>query len=120
MVLSISYIGYVALVLLALRYTNVAIAFETIVAGLILLIVNYMFIKSILTKQQKEINIAENLKQTYLKYTSILLPLLIVGVVFTFMNWTAISSIGMVIFWGLIIMFIYNYIIANCLLSDRK
>ena len=119
-VLSISYIGYVALVLLALRYTNVAIAFETIVAGLILLIVNYMFIKSILTKQQKEINIAENLKQTYLKYTSILLPLLIVGVVFTFMNWTAISSIGMVIFWGLIIMFIYNYIIANCLLSDRK
>lgn len=119
-VLSISYIGYVALVLLALRYTNVAIAFETIVASLILLIVNYMFIKSILTKQQKEINIAENLKQTYLKYTSILLPLLIVGVVFTFMNWTAISSIGMVIFWGLIIMFIYNYIIANCLLSDRK
>lgn len=120
MVLSISYIGYVALVLLALRYTNVSIAFETIVASLILLIVNYMFIKSILTKQQKEINVAENLKQTYLKYTSILFPLLIVGVVFTFMNWTAISSIGMVMFWGLIIMFIYNYIITKCLLSDRK
>lgn len=118
--LSISYIGYIALVLLALRYTNVTIAFETIVASLILLIVNYMFIKNILAKQQKETNIVENLKQTYIKYASILLPLLIIGVVFAFINWTAISSIGMVIFWGLIIMFIYNYIITKCLLSDRK
>lgn len=118
--LSISYIGYIALVLLVLRYTNVMIAFETIVASLILLIVNYMFIKSILSKQQKEGNVTEALKQTYMKYVSILLPLLIVAVVFTFMNWTAISSIGMVIFWGLIIMFIYNYIITKCLLSDRK
>ncbi len=119
-VLSISYIGYVALVLLVLRYTNVSIAFETIVAGLILLIVNYMFIKSILDKQQKEGNITETLKQTYIKYVSILFPILIVAVVFTFINWIAISSIGMVMFWGLIIMFIYNYIITNCLLSDRK
>lgn len=118
--LSISYIGYIALVLLILRYTNVTIAFETIVASLILLIVNYMFIKNILGKQQKEMNIAQNIKQTYIKYTSILLPLLIIGVVFAFINWTAISSIGMVIFWGLIIMFIYNYIITKCLLSDRK
>lgn len=118
--LSISYIGYIALVLLALRYTNVTIAFETIVASLILLIVNYMFIKNILGKQQKEMNLIENIKQTYIKYTSILLPLLIIGVVFAFINWTAISSIGMVIFWGLIIMFIYNYIITKCLLSDRK
>lgn len=118
--LSISYIGYIALVLLVLRYTNVMIAFETIVASLILLIVNYMFIKSILSKQQKEGNVTEALKQTYMKYVSILLPLLIVAVVFTFINWTAISSIGMVMFWGLIIMFIYNYIITKCLLSDRK
>lgn len=119
-VLSISYICYIALVLLVLRYTNVTIAFETIVASLILLIVNYMFIKNILAKQQKEMNLTENIKQTYIKYASILLPLLIIGIVFTFINWTAISSIGMVIFWGLIIMFIYNYIITKCLLSDRK
>ena len=119
-VLSISYIGYMALVLLVLRYTNVTIAFETIVASLVLLIVNYMFIKNILSKQQKETNIAENLKQTYIKYTSILLPLLIVGIVFTFINWTAISSIGTLIFWALIIILIYNYIITKCLLSDRK
>lgn len=118
--LSISYIGYIALVLLVLRYTNVMIAFETIVASLVLLIVNYMFIKSILSKQQKEGNVTEVLKQTYMKYVSILLPILIVAIVFTFINWTAISSIGMVIFWGLIIMFIYNYIITKCLLSDRK
>lgn len=118
--LSISYIGYIALVLLVLRYTNVMIAFETIVASLILLIVNYMFIKSILGKQQKEGNVTEAIKQTYMRYVSILLPILIVAVVFTFINWTAISSIGMVMFWGLIIMFIYNYIITKCLLSDRK
>lgn len=120
MVLSISYIGYIALVSLILRYTNVPIAFETIVAGLVLLIVNYMFINNILSAQKKGLNIAEILKQTYIKYTSILLPLLIVGVVFTFINWTAISSIGMVMFWGLVIMFIYNFIITKCLLSDRK
>lgn len=118
--LSISYIGYIALVLLTLRYTNVPIAFETIVVAIVLLVVNYMFIKSILTKQQKEQNINEILKQTYIKYTSIVLPLLIIGVVFAFINWTVISSMGMVMFWGLIIMFIYNYITTKCLLSDRK
>lgn len=118
--LGISYLGYIGLVLLALRYTNVPIAFETIVAYIILLIVNYMFINNILNKQKKESNIIETLKQTYIKYTSIVIPILIISIVFTFIKWTVISAIGMAMFWGLIIMFIYNYIITKCLLSDRK
>lgn len=118
--LGISYLGYIGLVLLALRYTNVPIAFETIVAYIILLIVNYMFINNILNKQKKESNIIETLKQTYIKYTSIVIPILIISIVFTFIKWTVISAIGMAMFWGLIIMFIYNYIIVKCLLSDRK
>lgn len=118
--LSISYLGYIALVLLALRYTNVPIAFETIVAGLVLLIVNYMFINNILSKQKKGLNIAENLKQSYIKYVSIIIPILIVAVVFTFTKWAVISTIGMTMFWGIIIMFIYNYLTVKCLLSDRK
>ena len=118
--LSISYIGYIAIVLLAIRYTNVPIAFETIATALILLVVNYMFTNNLLSKQQKEGNIEEALKQTYIKYVSIVLPLLVIAVVFAFTNWISISSMGMTMFWGLVIMFIYNYIITKCLLSDRK
>lgn len=114
--LSVSYIGYIALLLIALRYTNVVVSLEAIAGFVVLLIANYMFTKYILKNNSNKKGI---IKQTYIKYTFILLPLLLISIVFTFMKWIPIASIGMVMFWGLIIMFIYNYIVTNGLLSDK-
>lgn len=118
--LSISFIGYIAILLITLRYTNVVISLEAIVAMIALLIANYMFIKTILNKSQNnELSKKDIIKQTYIRYASILLPLLIIASVFTFIKWLPIASIGMIMFWGLIIGFVYNYLVMNILLDEK-
>lgn len=118
--LSISFIGYIAILLITLRYTNVVISLEAIVAMIALLIANYMFIKTILNKSQNnELSKKDIIKQTYIRYASILLPLLIIASVFTFIKWLPVASIGMIMFWGLIIGFVYNYLLMNILLDEK-
>ncbi len=117
--LSISYVGYMALLLIVLRYTNVMLSIDAICAFITLLFANYIFIKYALKGISKGINKKELVKQTYLRYISILIPVLLMSIVFTFMKWIPVASIGMVLFWGLIVMFIYNYIAINVLLKDK-
>ena len=117
--LSISYIGYIALLLIVLRYTNVMLSVDAMVGFITLLVLNYIFIKYVLNSLSKNINKKEIVKQTYLRYISILFPILIMGIIFTFIKWVQVASLGMVLFWGIIVMFIYNYIIMNVLLDDK-
>ncbi len=117
--LSISYIGYIALLLIVLRYTNVMISIDSICGFITLLFANYMFVKYALKGISKGMNKKELVKQTYIRYTSILFPVLLIGIVFTFMKWVPVASLGMLLFWGLIAMFIYNYITINILLEDK-
>ena len=108
-----------ALLLIVLRYTNVMLSIDAICAFITLLFANYIFIKYALKGISKGINKKELVKQTYLRYISILIPVLLMSIVFTFMKWIPVASIGMVLFWGLIVMFIYNYIAINVLLKDK-
>ena len=117
--LSISYIGYIALLLIVLRYTNVMLSIDSIAGFVVLLIANYMFIQYVLNGLSKNINKKELLKLTYLRYIYILLPILLIGIVFTFINWIQIASLGMVLFWGIIVMLIYNYITINVLIDGK-
>lgn len=119
LLLSISYIGYVAFLLITIRYTNVVISLESIIIIIALLAINYMFITYILKKlQEKELSIGEVIIKTYVRYTSILVPILLMAIAFSFVTWLPVASIGMVMFWGLIIMFIYNYIVITALLKQ--
>lgn len=116
---SISYIGYIAFTLITFRYTNVIISVEALIVMTILLAINYVLITYILNKlKENEIDKKQIINKAYIKYTSILIPILLMGIAFTFVKWTQIASIGMAIFWGLIIMFIYNYIVMNILMED--
>lgn len=117
--LSISYIGYIAVLLMVLRYTNVMLSIDAIVGFITLLFANYMFIEYVLKGRTKGMNKKELVKQTYLRYTSILFPILLIGIIFTFIKWIQVASLGMVLFWGIIVMFIYNYITINVLLDDK-
>lgn len=116
---SIAYIGFVAVYLLVLRYTNVIISLEGIMGIVIVLISNYLFNNYILKKLVKtEETLEQIIKQAFIKHIWVLLPLLIIAITFTFMNWTQVASIGMVMFWGLVLIFIYNYIITKTLLDS--
>lgn len=115
----ISHIGFIALLLLTLRYTNVIISLEAIVAFIAINIVNLYLLNCILNKY-KTLNIKEAIKEAYVTTINLVIPLLIIGVTFTFANWTAISSIGNVMFWGLLLIVIYNYVITQLLIKKDE
>ncbi len=118
---TISYFGFVAITLLAIRYANVVISLEAIVAVIFLLIASYIIFTYTLKQfAKKDANQFDIIKETYKRYASILAPTLIMGVVFTFMNWLPISSIGMNLFWGITILVIYYYMVVRLLFDVQE
>lgn len=118
---ALSFIGFIGALLLIIRYANVIISLEAIVAILTILVVNFCFINYILKKKKEDkLHIKEIINQAYTRYVWIFIPLLIIAIVFTFMSWIPITSIGMVMFWGLVIFAIYNLIITRTLLLNSS
>ncbi|MBO5479350.1 MAG: hypothetical protein J6A04_06675 [Clostridia bacterium] len=118
---TISYIGWLAITLLVIRYANVSISLETILAIITLLICNYLILQYTL-KQFTKKGESKNgiINKTYKRYASIFAPIAILSVVFTFINWLSISSIGMVLFWGMTILTVYDYIVMKILFEIKE
>lgn len=121
----ISYIGLSALYLLVIRYTNVIISIQGIFGIGIVLILNYIFINKILLKLKKvndkpskqEMNTA--IKEAYKEFFVKIIPICIATIVFCFTTWETISSFGMVMFWGITLIALYNYVITNTILKIK-
>lgn len=109
---AISYIGFTALFLLILRYTNVVISIEGIFGIGMILVLNYIFLHQLLAK--------ENKKEVYKKYFITILPIIIMVIAFCFIKWIPIASFGMVMFWGILLIAIYNAIVTNNLLKIKE
>ena len=108
-------IGYTALLLLTLRYTNVVISLEGIVGILVGIILNYMFIYFAFK------NVEENfVKDIMAKFAVRLIPIYIIAIVFTFNRLANIASLGMTLVWGLIILYVYNLIFTQVTLKEIK
>lgn len=117
---AIAYVGTIGLVALLLRYVNVIISFETIAAFYALLIANFSFIQFILKQMEKEkISVDEAMKKAVKAKLNIIIIFTIIAVVFTFMNWLPVFSIGMVMFWGMIAMVTCNYFFTRNLLQEN-
>ena len=104
-------IGFTAVLLLAIRYGNVEISLAGIFAIAIAVIVEYIVTGLILNeyskKCEKEILI-KNIKHLMGKIAICLIPVVVTAVTFALINWEEIASIGMILFWAIIIMIIYN------------
>lgn len=115
----ISYIGYVAVFLIIIRYTNLIITIEGICGILISAVLNYILLLYILqTLEKTEKNIVvykEKFDKTILSTIWIFLPTLILGIVLCFATWLPAFSFGTILFWGLLIMAIYNIVITKIL-----
>lgn len=102
----ISIIGYVALLLLAIRYANVEVSIAGIIEILFSTLINYMLVVSMLKE--------EKINNAIKKYSLILIPTLVIAIAFTFAN----IAVGTVLFWGIAIAMLYNISITNLLLRD--
>ena len=115
----ISFIGMIAIFLLLIRYANVYIAMESIVAFIGLIIIN-TYINWLILKNNKENKIFPSILNAYKKSAKITILVLVVTVILCFIPWTPISNIGMLLFWGLISMIIATFAITLPILKESK
>ena len=88
-----------------LRYTNVNITLNSLIAFIAVIAINYVFsIKLLSAGNDSKAVFANTIKELYL----MIIPVCIIAIIFTFMSSLVISSVGMVLFWGLFIQAVYN------------
>ncbi len=107
----ISYIGFISVFSIVLRYTNVVLSIEGFLAIAVILILNYILVTKIVKAKQEKI---------YQGFFIEIIPIIITAITFCFINWMPISSFGMVMFWGIVLIMAYNAIVTNNLLKIQK
>ncbi len=117
---SISCIGFIALLSLLLRYTNVSISIEGIGAIILVILINLKLNQMILSKIKKMDFVNEATLSTYKDLFLKLVPIMIITLVFCFSGWSNLSSFGMIMFWGFILIAVYNACITKTLLKLRE
>ena len=117
---SISFIGFIALTSLLLRYTNVIISIEGIGALLLTIIINLKLNQMILSKTKTMDVVSEATKASYKELFTSIIPIIIITIVFCFSGWTSLSSFGMIMFWGLALIAVYNIVVTKTLLKLKE
>lgn len=112
---SVLQIGYIALLLLTLRYTNVKITIEGIGGILIASILNYIYLHIAF----KNINL-NFVKDVTAKFALKLIPVYIIAVILSFNSIANIYSLGMTLVWGIIVMYLYNLSLTQIALKTLK
>lgn len=111
----IANIGYVALLLILVRYTNLFVTIDGIIGVFVTIVLSYCTSIYLLNKMQKA---TITYKDVMLKMLMVLIPALIIGITLCFANWMPIYSFGGTIFWGVLLTFIYHIVITRNLLTD--
>ena len=117
-VVAISLIGYIATLLLVLRYTNVILTLDGLIAIVVSIVLNYILLNMLSRKLAVSAERKVVFLDTMRKYFINIIPIIIVAIVFTVNNWLAIFSFGMVLFWGLVVTAIYQFIITRTLMLE--
>lgn len=110
LLLMISQIGFIASLLIIIRYTNVVLSIQGILAIVISSIMSYIFLMKLLKLNQTE---EKAFHKTVFEYLTIYVPALVISFVFSFMKYLPIASFGMVMFYAIMLMIIYHGIITR-------
>ena len=119
---AISYIGLIAILMLLIRYANVVIAIEGLFGIALILVLEYLFVNKLLnkiTKESEDVSINKQLKEIYKEFITRIIPIAIAIITFCFMKWIPVSSFGMIMFWGISLILIYNFTIIGSLLKIK-
>ncbi len=114
-------IGYLALISLAVRYTNVIISISSIITVLLVIIINFGFMYKFLSELKNDQNAKKAYSKTLKSLYLVIMPVAIIAFVFSFMQNVSIIGIGMMLFWSLIIQVLYNTIFTRTVyvLNDK-
>ena len=117
---SVSCVGFIALLSLLLRYTNVIISIEGIGAIILIILIDLKLSQMILNKTKILDVVNEAVISSYKELFLKLVPIMIISIVFCFSGWTNLSSFGMIMFWGFVLIAVYNIIVTKTLLKLRE
>ena len=112
----LSHVGINALILLAVRYTNVELGLGGLIALGLVQLINYILLVMML-KENKTIGTT---KKAIVKFAYRIIPAYIISIVFTFTNFLPTYSFGMTIFWAITIIFIYNSFVTRNLIENSE
>ena len=107
-------VGFLALLLLAIRYGKVTLTLTGIAGIAIATIIEYVITMLVIKQYNKdtdEATVNKNVKNVMSNSAKTIAPILIMSVIFALIKWEQIASIGMVLFWAILIMLVYNAII---------
>lgn len=107
-------VGFLALLLLAIRYGKVTLTLTGIAGIAIATIIEYVITMLVIKQYNKdtdEATVNQNVKNVMSNSAKTIAPILIMSVIFALIKWEQIASIGMVLFWAILIMVVYNAII---------
>lgn len=118
----ILFLGFTAIYLFVNRYANVPITVASICGFTFIEIFVAFFIDNLL-KKLKKYDINEDtpkgiLNKSILKSIFVMMPVLIISIVFAMFTWLPVSSLGMVLFWGILLYIIYSYTFGKTLLLN--
>lgn len=122
---SVSLVGYIATLLLILRYANVVLTMEGMIGIIVCIVLDYIFTVYLLSlvKQSQvktKSDASSAFKGALIKTLFIFIPVTITAVILCFASWLPIYSFGMVAFWGLLLIVLYNLIITRTLIVNNQ
>lgn len=104
-------VAYIAILSLVFRFTNVTMTLNALVAFISVVAINYVFgfklLNKLKEKQNRKVALKETIKEIYLS----IVPVCIIALIFTFMSSVVINSIGMTLFWGLLVQVLINLVV---------
>ena len=111
-------IGYIGTLTIVIKYTNTEITQNSIITAFLMIFLNYIFVKLLL---KKLINIPNDIDKAYLevskKFYLSIIPIVIISLVFTLDSNYIINTIGMMVFWNIVLNIIYNLLFTKNILK---
>lgn len=120
---AITNIGFIAVLLLVIRYTNVDITLTGLATIALSTLVEYVFLMNILkvkTEKMDNESKQKTLKETIISGAEKLIPLTIIAIVFALTKWETVYSAGMLLFWGIAILVLYNLVTLKIILMKNE
>lgn len=120
--LMISQIGFVASLLIIIRFANVCVTETGIISIILSSLISYLFIIRLLNANKRDIK----LSKVSLKTLYICIPIFIISIICTLakylpiQNYLSIESFGMILFYAILLMPIYHIIFTKGLIKSEK
>ena len=110
-------IGFIAILLIVIRYTYSTITesglFGIVLSTALQLLLSAQILEAIKDKE----NVKSIINTKIMEFVKTMAPLIIISVIFVFITWLPIKSLGMILFWGFIVNILLSMTIHKMLLG---